>query len=105
MDFSALTREAIGPWQDPDSGNRKVLQGPELLPWCPTRLLTDEEADHLLHGRPVPLGDLLAPAWPLPEGFPDPAGPVAGLHQGLVVALLREKEGAYWTSANLRGGI
>ena len=103
--LSALTREAIGPWQDPGSGHRKALQGQALLPWCPTRPLSDDEADHLLHGRPVPLGDLQAPAWALPEGFPDPGAPVAGIHQERLVALLREKEGAFWTSANLRGGI
>ena len=103
--LSALVREAIGPWRDPGSGNRVAVEGQELLPWCAKRLLTDEEADHLLHGRPVPLRDRLAPGWALPEGFPDPGAPVAGIHQGHLVALLAEKEGAYWTMANLRGGL
>jgi len=103
--LSALTRTAIGPWEDPGSGNTRLLQGRDLLPWCATRVLDDGEADHLLHGRPVPLGDLLEPEWALPAGFPDPGAPVKGVHQGLTVALLKEKEGAYWTSANLRGGI
>jgi tRNA pseudouridine55 synthase len=41
----------------------------------------------------------------MPAGFPDPDPPVRGLHQGRLVALLREKEGVLWTCANLRGGL
>jgi len=103
--LAALGREAIGPWRDPGSGQRARVQGAELLPWCRTRVLAGAEADHLLHGRPVPLGEVAGPAWRLPDGFPDPQAPVAGLHEGLLVALLREKEGAFWTCANLRGGL
>jgi tRNA pseudouridine55 synthase len=103
--LSALVRTRIGPWDDPGSGNRVLVQGEDLVPWCPARILDAAEADHLLHGRPVPLGEILKPAWSLPEGFPDPDPPVRGLHQGRLVALLREKDGALWTCANLRGGL
>jgi len=103
--LSALTRSAIGPWDDPGPGLRTLVQGEDLVPWCPSRILDEAEADHLLHGRPVPMGDLQGPRWPMPEGFPDPGAPVRGLHQGRLVALLREKEGALWTCANLRGGL
>jgi len=103
--LSALTRTAIGPWEDPGSGNRRLLEGGDLLPWCKVRRISDVEADHLLHGRPIPLGELEGPAWALPEGFPDPEAPVAGVHGGRVVALLKEKEGCWWTGANLRGGL
>jgi len=103
--LSALTRTAIGPWSDPGPGVRTRVQGADLVPWCPARVLDDVEADHLLHGRPVPVGTILAPGWNLPEGFPDPDPPVRGLHQGRLVALLREKEGGLWTCANLRGGL
>jgi len=103
--LSALTRTAIGPWSDPGPGARTLVQGEDLVPWCPSRVLDDTEADHLLHGRPVPLGAIRGPSWALPEGFPDPDPPVRGLHQGRLVALLREKEGALWTCANLRGGL
>jgi tRNA pseudouridine55 synthase len=103
--LSALTRTAIGPWDDPGTGVRTLVEGEGLVPWCPSRRLTDAEADHLLHGRPVPLGEIRKPGWTLPEGFPDPDPPVRGLHQGRLVALLREKEGALWTCANLRGGL
>jgi tRNA pseudouridine55 synthase len=103
--LSALTRTAIGPWNDPGPGLRGLVQGEDLVPWCRSRVLDAAEADHLLHGRPVPLGELGEPAWAMPAGFPDPDGPVRGLHQGRLVALLREKEGALWTCANLRGGL
>lgn len=103
--LAALARTAIGPWEDPGSGSTRLVQGADLLPWCHSRLLTDEEADHLLHGRPIPLGAADLPAWRLPEGFPDPDAPLAGLHEGRLVALLREKDGGLWTAANLRGGI
>jgi len=100
-----LHRTAIGPWSDPGEGNDALLQGQTLVPWCPARILTVEEVDHLLHGRPIPLGTVSAPAWPLPEGFPDPEAPVRALFEGRLVALLREKDGAFWTCANLRGGL
>jgi tRNA pseudouridine55 synthase len=103
--LSALTRTAIGPWQDPGIGARQVVHGTDLIPWCTRRVLTADEADHLLHGRPVPMGELLPPTWVLPGGFPDPEAPLAGFHDGKLVALLREKEGALWTCANLRGGL
>jgi tRNA pseudouridine55 synthase len=103
--LSALARTAIGPWEDPGAGNRVLVQGEDLAPWCPSRVLDDAEADHLLHGRPVPLGELRPGSWLLPEGFPDPGAPVRGLHGGRLVALLREKDGGLWTCANLRGGL
>ena len=103
--LATLARTAIGPWEDPGSGATRLVRGAELLPWCRSRLLTDEEADHLLHGRPIPPGTGEPQAWPLPPGFPDPDAPLAGLHEGRLVALLREKEGGLWTVANLRGGI
>jgi tRNA pseudouridine55 synthase len=103
--LSALSRTAIGPWDDPGPGRRALIQGEALVPWCPARELDDTEADHLLHGRPVPLGTIRPGSWALPVGFPDPDPPVRGLHQGRLVALLREKEGGLWTCANLRGGI
>ena len=103
--LAALTRTAIGPWCDPGAGGCVLVQGRDLVPWCPARELDAEEADHLLHGRPIATGQVLGPSWPLPAGFPDPQAPVRGLQQGRLVALLRERDGALWTSANLRGGL
>jgi len=103
--LAGLRRTAIGPWRDPGEGRREWVQGEALIPWCATRVLDGGEAAHLLHGRAIPLGELQAPAWRMPEGFPEPAAPIRALHQGRLVALLKEKEGALWTSANLRGGL
>jgi len=103
--LAALVRTAIGPWADPGPGGRALVLGEDLVPWCPARELDEAEADHLLHGRPIPIGRVRPPAWPMPAGFPDPEPPVRGLFQGRLVALLREREGALWTCANLRGGL
>jgi len=103
--LSALSRTAIGPWSDPGAGGERLLQGEALIPWCPARVLDDSELDRLSYGRPIPMGTVLAPTWPLPEGFPEPDRPLRALHQGRLVALLREKESELWTCANLRGGL
>ena len=103
--LSRLARTAIGPWADPGSNGRILLEGEQLVPWCPLRELTAEEGDHLLHGRPIALGAIQESAWRMPAGFPDPGAPVRGLLDGKLVALLREKDGALWTCANLRGGL
>jgi tRNA pseudouridine55 synthase len=103
--LQALRRTAIGPWADPGEGRERLLTGADLLPWCPSRLLDDQEADHLGHGRPIPPGDALPATWPLPEGFPDPGAPLRALHEGRLVALLRPSEEGWRAFANLRGGL
>jgi tRNA pseudouridine55 synthase len=107
--LSTLCRTAIGPWTDPGLAggpdSECLVQGEGLIPWCATRVLDAQEADHLAHGRPIPLGEALAPGWALPEGFPDPAAPLRALHDGRLVALLRPAEDGLRTIANLRGGL
>ncbi len=103
--LAGLHRSAIGPWCDPGPGARVWVHGEELVPWCSSRRLSDEEAAHLDHGRPIPLGQLEAGTWKLPEGFPDSAAPIRALHENRLVALLREDEGQLRTFANLRGGL
>ncbi len=75
------------------------------MPWCPVRRLTDGEAEHLAHGRGIPVGEILPGVWPLPEGFPDPAAPIRALHGDRLVALLRPADEGLRTFANLRGGL
>ena len=101
----ALRRTAIGPWRDPGPGATVRVGGEDLLPWCEARRLSDEEADHLAHGRAIPEGETGPPAWVLPAGFPDPGAPIRALHQGRLVALLRPAEDGLRTFANLRGGL
>lgn len=103
--LSKLHRTAIGPWSDPSEGTSILLEGEDLIPWCPTRQLSAPEADDLRHGRPIVVGEVIPSAWGLPDHFPDPGCPVRGLIDGRLVALLKEKEGQYWTVANLRGGL
>ena len=103
--LSGLRRTAIGPWKDPGPGVRTWVHGAELVPWCQSRSLNTEEAAHLDHGRAIPVGEFEAPTWKLPEGFPDPSAPIRAMHEGRLVALLREQEGLLRTFANLRGGL
>ena len=103
--LAVLQRTAIGPWTDPGEGHERLLTGSDLVPWCPVRELSDAEAEHLTHGRAIPLGELLPPTWTLPEGFPDPGAPLRALHQGRLEALLRTTEEGLRTFANLRGGL
>ena len=103
--LKALRRTAIGPWTDPGAGQEGLVQGTELLPWCPSRLLTDEEAERLGHGRAIELSESLPAAWALPEGFPDPGAPLRALHNERLVALLKPAEDGLRTFANLRGGL
>ena len=59
----------------------------------------------LAQGKAIAPGELRAPEWPLPDGFPDPAGPIRGLSGNKLVALLAPREGLLATFANLRGGL
>jgi tRNA pseudouridine55 synthase len=103
--LSALRRTAIGPWADPGEGRERLIKGTDLLPWCPSRLLSDVEANHLSHGRAIPLGESIPAPWAMPEGFPEPGAPLRALHGERMVALLRPAEEGLRTFANLRGGL
>ena len=103
--LSALHRTAIGPWSDPGPEASAVITGEALIPWCRTRRLDDDEARRLGMGQPIGLGAIEPPAYALPPGFPDPSAPIRGLHEGKLVALLKEAEGGLRTAANLRGGL
>ena len=103
--LATLRRTAIGPWMDPGAGQEHLLTGADLLPWCPSRVVSDEEADHLSHGRAIPVGDPEPAVWALPGGFPDPAAPLRAMHGDRLVALLKPCEDGLRTFANLRGGL
>ena len=87
--LSTLRRIAIGPWADPGPGSSVALRGRDLLPWLPTRILTDQDVGELRGGRPIPAATLLPPEWPLPEGFPATDTSARGFHQGRFRFLLR----------------
>ena len=103
--LSALIRTDIGPWHNPGISCNALVCGEELIPWCSSRFLNHNEANDLLYGRPILLGDVIANQWQLPNGFPAFAQPIRGLYNGKLVALLRERDGVLRSYANLRGGI
>jgi tRNA pseudouridine55 synthase len=88
-----LRRTAIGPWEDPLPGERRVIRGAALFPWCASRALDASELAALETGGPIAVGAVQPPDWSLPAGFPDPSPPIRGLHGGELRALLREREG------------
>lgn len=103
---AALHRTAIGPWRDPEPGSGVAIGGEALFPWLSARPLADDEARRVAQGQPIALGDLVTPAWRVPAGFPEPAGPVRALAAGRLVALLRQTDDGRLTPfANLRGGL
>lgn len=91
--LTKLCRTAIGPWEDPAPGARVALRGEQLFPWCASRSLTGKELVQLQNGKDIDRGAIEPPQWKLPESFPDPDAPVRALHEGLIVAILREGEG------------
>jgi tRNA pseudouridine55 synthase len=103
--LTKLHRTAIGPWEDPGRGQRVWLHGRELLPWCPLRVLTDQEVGELRQERPIPRGAVQPPDWRLPKGFPDPQAPVRAMHQNRLAALLREEQDGLRGELELRGGL
>ncbi len=100
-----LCRAAIGPWEDPSSGVATAISGGAVLPWAPSRELTDREVGDLREGRTIPLGEWAAPEWSPPTGFPDPQAPVRGMHLARFAYLLRPEGGRLISIAALRGRI
>jgi tRNA pseudouridine55 synthase len=90
---AALHRSSIGPWHDPGPSGHVEVHGREILPWTQTRILTDQEVGELRQDRPIPIGELLAPEWPLPPGFLANELPIRGFHLGRFAFLLRSKNG------------
>ena len=106
----ALRRTAIGPWRDPDAEppvgsaarmRSPAVRGPAVLPWAPLRELDDGEARLVRSGQPIPRGEQRDPEWRVPPGFPDPAAPARAVHQGKLIALLRERDGALAPAVDL----
>jgi tRNA pseudouridine55 synthase len=103
--LSGLLRAAIGPWEDPGEKKQGRATGPNALPWCRSRALSEEEADHIAKGRPIQIGEIEAGQYSLPKGFPDPSAPIVAIFQSKLVALLKEHGGKLWPAANIRGGL
>ena len=122
--LGALSRTAIGPWNDPGPGREQWVRGEALLPWLPSRALSEEEAQRVELKRAIPHGVLEAPVWPLPEGFAGPgalpppeltsvlpggrkggAAPIRGVCGGALRVLLRERGAELVLLTDLGGGL
>jgi tRNA pseudouridine55 synthase len=103
--LSALSRTAIGPWEDPPPETRVWIHGEEILPWCPVRRLDAREARSLLDGQAIAEGAVEGARWAVPEGFPDPQGPVLGVQGEKLVALLTRAPGGLVASPFLPRGV
>ncbi|MDP2269311.1 MAG: tRNA pseudouridine(55) synthase [Archangium sp.] len=84
--LSALNRTAIGSYEDVHLPVQHI--GRDVLPWLPSMELNDAQWGELK--REVNPQVLRTPGtWALPEGFPTPTAGVRALHQGRLVALIR----------------
>lgn len=100
-----LRRSRIGPYDDPGPGQTIPVGGEDLLPWCGSRVLSDDELGRLRRGQGIPRGNVAPPGWLLPPGFPDPAAPVRAFHRGRLSALLREEGDGLHPATLLPGGL
>jgi tRNA pseudouridine55 synthase len=101
--LSALRRTGIGPWADPPEGAPNAITHRALLPWCPSREVSDPEANALRQGGAVSRGNLKAPEWPLPPGFAEAPLPVRAFQKDRLVALARQTEEGLRSAVWLRG--
>ena len=100
-----LHRVAIGPWSDPGIGNAVAVQGRDLLPWAPSRTLSDQDVGDLRQDQTISLTGVLPPEWSVPANFPYPDAPVRGYHLGRLAFLLRPKESRLAAVTAFRGGL
>ncbi|GMU58790.1 MAG: tRNA pseudouridine synthase B [Myxococcaceae bacterium] len=87
--LAALERTSLGPYVDP-RGEAVSCTGREVLPWLPSRELTDAEVGALRRGQTLGAGKSRPPQWELPAGFPPPPPLTRAFHQGRLVALLQD---------------
>ncbi|HTL28461.1 MAG TPA: tRNA pseudouridine(55) synthase TruB [Tepidisphaeraceae bacterium] len=100
-----LRRIAIGPWGDLEPDRVVELTGAEILPWLPSRILTDQEMGALRLAQPIHAGRPLPPDWNLPQAFPEPRWLVRAFHQDRLVFLLSQDANKATPSISLGRGL
>jgi tRNA pseudouridine55 synthase len=100
--LAALRRTAIGPWEDPPPGQRVWVRGEDLFPWCATARVDSTEAKALRAGKGIRPRSAEPPSWSPPPGYPDPQAPLRAIHDGALVAMLRERDGILLAEPALR---
>ncbi len=103
--LTALDRTRIGPWVCPPPDVRVHVDREGLLPWLPSRVLTDDEMGIVKRVSPLPTAQHRAGSWPFPAGFPAAPMQVRAFHLSRLVALLEETNGAWLPTVMLRGGL
>src|SRR5438477_5152261 len=103
--LAALRRTSVGPWRDPPAGERILVRGVDLFPWCASVRIHREEIATLQSGRPILPRAIEPPTWPLPQGYPDPRAPLRAIHDHTLVALLRERENELIAAPVLRAPL
>jgi tRNA pseudouridine55 synthase len=103
--LQALQRTAIGSWDDPGPGVQRWLTGRELLPWLPSRVLTDDESIALEQQRAIPLGTIVPSESPLHDGFPVLSPAIRGLHGDRLIALLNREGDQLEPDVWMQGGL
>ena len=109
--MTKLRRTAIGPWRDPGPlappgfDPKLPVRGAALYPWCASVDVSQRDLDRLRAGQGIALRPVRPPDWTIPDGFPDPAGPIRALLDGFIVAMLRERGVELHAAPVLRGPL
>ena len=101
--LSELQRTQIGPWKDPPPAKRIHIGGDGVLPWCSTRMFSDQERGELRAKRRIPIGTLNPGSWAPPYPLKNPL--VRAYHQDRLVALLAKSERSLRLTVDLGRGF
>ncbi len=112
--LDALRRTTIGPWNDPGPDRSIEIRGRDLLPWLPSRELSDQEVGELRGNRPImraagpagAAGNVAPPTWSPTPGFPPSAPLIRAFHRDRLAFLLAPADAEKLIPKTaLRGGI
>jgi tRNA pseudouridine55 synthase len=103
--LAKLRRLAIGPWLDPGLGPAVHVSTRDILPWAPSRVLSEEEVVELRKTGTIPLGELFPPDWRLSENFPHPKALIRGFREDRLTVILVPQDNRLAFHTALTGGL